>query len=157
MRDWQEDRGALDKLKGLGWDNLEAVAIADHWLNQCKEFAERNVKLDRQVTELEAQCAAMREVLVELRDKKDLWKMPKIGGQDRYAGMPPGIRKIDGALSSTAGQDLLKRVERMEAVVKAAVAFYECCADIPIDFPQADRFVWLMSDLKDALEAYREG
>ena len=42
-------------------------------------------------------------------------------------------------------------LEKLRAVALHARGLYEICADLPIDFPSADRFVWTMGELKDAL------
>lgn len=48
-------------------------------------------------------------------------------------------------------RSMLSELEALRGAAAAAERFYEYCADLPVDFPDADRFVWLISDLKDAL------
>lgn len=40
-----------------------------------------------------------KEALQKLRDDRSLWQKPRAGGQDKYAGMPPGMRVVDEALN----------------------------------------------------------
>lgn len=46
-----------------------------------------------------------------------------------------------------------EEIIKLRAVALQARLLYEICADIPIDFPTADRFVWTMGELGDALKA----
>jgi hypothetical protein len=71
-------------------------------------------KYQSQLKELEAEAAAMREALETIRNNPLLWKIPRICGQDKYAGLPPAMRKIDHALFFTAGKDLLDRLQKAE-------------------------------------------
>lgn len=77
-------------------------------------------KYQSQLKELEAEAAAMREALETIRNNPLLWKIPRICGQDKYAGLPPAMRKIDHALFFTAGKDLLDRLQKAEVVVEVA-------------------------------------
>lgn len=77
-------------------------------------------KYQSQLKELEAEAAAMREALETIRNNPLLWKIPSICGQDKYAGLPPAMRKIDHALFFTAGKDLLDRLQKAEVVVEVA-------------------------------------
>lgn len=49
--------------------------------------------------------------------------------------------------------DWLEELEKLRTVAFHANRLYEICADLPIEFPAADRFVWTMGDLQDALKA----
>lgn len=77
-------------------------------------------KYQSQLKELEAEAAAMREALETIRNNPLLWKIPSICGQDKYAGLPPAMRKIDHALFFTAGKELLDRLQKAEVVVEVA-------------------------------------
>lgn len=77
-------------------------------------------KYQSQLKELEAEAAAMREALETIRNNPLLWKIPRICGQDKYAGLPPAMRKIDHALFFTAGKELLDRLQKAEVVVEVA-------------------------------------
>ena len=48
-----------------------------------------------------------------------------------------------------------EEVIRLKSVATYARLLYEICADLPIAFPSAYRFVWTMGELKDALEAVK--
>lgn len=49
--------------------------------------------------------------------------------------------------------DWLEELAKLRLVAFHANQLYEICADLPIDFPKADWFVWTMGELKDALKA----
>lgn len=46
-----------------------------------------------------------------------------------------------------------EEIIKLKSVAIQACLLYEICADLPIDFPSADRFVWTMGELKAALVA----
>lgn len=45
------------------------------------------------------------------------------------------------------------KINELKNIATQARTLYEVCADMPIDFPSAERFVWTMGELKDALIA----
>jgi hypothetical protein len=49
----------------------------------------------------EARITALEKTLKTLRDNPSMWKRGGAGGQDQYAGMPPGMRLIDETLRSS--------------------------------------------------------
>lgn len=51
--------------------------------------------------QLEEQLAIARDCLVTLRDNPKLWKAGGAGGQDQYAGQPPGMRLVDAAIAAS--------------------------------------------------------
>jgi hypothetical protein len=64
--------------------------------------------------------------------------------------------KNQGLILHYAYQAMPKYAEeliKLRTVAIQARLLYEICADIPIDFPAADRFVWTMGELNDALKA----
>lgn len=47
---------------------------------------------------LRAKLSLVRRKVEEIGNDSSLWKVPRIGGQDQYAGMPPACRIIDEIL-----------------------------------------------------------
>lgn len=72
--------------------------------------------MGEEIEALKADNAAMVGLLRTLRSKPDLWKFPRAGGQDKYAGMPGFIRRLDAVLSNPhPGVALLEKLEQLEA------------------------------------------
>lgn len=89
-------------------------------------LSEENDLQRHSIQQLSAQVVQLREGLKTIRDNPELWKRPKIGGQDKYAGMPPLVRKIDSILSQpNPGADLLAKIAKLEAVAEAAREFMD--------------------------------
>ena len=100
------------------YEEYEAVTKAEIARLQAENAAlrEENDLQRHGIQQLSAQVAGLRESLAMIRDKPELWKRPKIGGQDKYAGMPPLVRKIDSILSQpNPGADLLAKIAKLEA------------------------------------------
>ena len=47
---------------------------------------------------IEIETQELAELLEKINNSPELWRIPKAGGQDQYAGMPPFCRLIDAAL-----------------------------------------------------------
>lgn len=69
-------------------------------MNYCQEhdLIASHRALTAQIAEKEELLDVAMATLAKLRLDGSLWKRPGSGGQDRYAGMPPGMRIIDEAL-----------------------------------------------------------
>ena len=92
-------RAAADQLEEMKSEieRRDALAEAQHELN--KTLHRQVVEFEADRDRLAAENERLRAALVELRQNINLWRIPKAGGQDRYAGMPPGMRTIDETLS----------------------------------------------------------
>lgn len=82
-------RPALDELKNL--------------TRKGEELCQQNGELLMRIAALEAVAKQMAEIFEKLRSDSSLWKAPRYGGQDCYAGMPPAMRFIDEALDAYRG------------------------------------------------------
>lgn len=109
--------------------------------------------------ELEAQAAAMREALTEWQQ---WWKA--LNPETNPLGKGRIHEKGEQALSSTAGQDLLKRVERMEAVVQVVLERQELIEKGRTFEPFTWGSMTIIQELGQngdrlelAIKAYREG
>ena len=70
--------------------------------------------LQIQLAEAQGDNAALVEFLKELRSNNGSWRFPKAGGQDRYAGMPGFVRKLDRVLKQPhPGSSLLEELEQL--------------------------------------------
>ena len=69
-------------------------------MNQYQHEAVRDtlIKARDDIQSLEQENAALRALLIRIRNEKDLLKV-RPGAQDQYAGMPPVYRLIDAALA----------------------------------------------------------
>ena len=125
-------------------------------IDRCADNAALREENDRQrhsIKQLSAQVAGLREGLTVIRDNPELWKRPKIGGPDKYAGMPPLVRKIDSILSSPdPGAEIMERMKKLEAVVEA-LRNYRKFASVYCD--QQENIAWQKVD--KALADLREG
>ena len=118
------------------YEEYEAVTKAEIARLQAEIAAlrEENDLQRDSIQQLSAQVAGLREALSVIRNNPDLWKRPKIGGQDKYAGMPPLVRKIDSILAQPdPGAEIMERMKKLEAVVTAARELAGCmCAYCPL-------------------------
>lgn len=90
-----------------------------------QEFAEALPYWLRRVQELEAQVAAMREIIESARD--DLLLID--GSSDPESLIDDALEKLENALSTTAGKEMLERVKKLEAVAEALREYYANCTD----------------------------
>ena len=65
--------------------------------------SEREYSLLGKIERLERENAALRALLIRIRNEKDLL-ITRPGAQDQYAGMPPVYRLIDAALTRKEAQ-----------------------------------------------------
>lgn len=99
------DRVRVKKLKDL--TNIEKVmSDCTYWKDGmcletkelctciCSADSEEATGYDRLVKDKEN----LIQLLKDLRNNSDLWRIPKIGGQDQYAELPTGMRFIDTVL-----------------------------------------------------------
>lgn len=107
--------------------NQEPLSI-DQMAIQLQNTRDHAANLARQVEQLEAQCAVMREALEGLlyvatsgTNGKPLTTPPKLN----EIGWADAIQYAKFALSVNAGRDLLERVQKLERVAEAAREFLE--------------------------------
>ena len=97
------------------------VLLTPEQIDEIAHLREENDLQRHSIQQLSAQVAGLREALSVIRNNPDLWKRPKIGGQDKYAGMPPLVRKIDSILAQPdPGAEIMERMKKLEAVAEAA-------------------------------------
>ena len=115
-----------------------------------KEWIERAIKAEEIVKKY---ATAARVIALYLKEYCDpaLTYDEMIAEASRRADSQLSALREDSELQRASIQDLSQQVVRLQAVADTAKRLYEICADIPIGFPGADRFVWTMRDLKDAL------
>lgn len=76
------------------WITIEAAEkVVDDLLKEKEELKNKLV-----IQKLKT--VHFKNALTEIRTNELLWRIPKIGGQDQYAGMPPLARFIDDTLNN---------------------------------------------------------
>ena len=84
-RQWHEERTKLQ-------EELKATQRELEYVSACSR------QRDEENASLSSANAELVEVLRKIRNDTSLWKAPRAGGQDQYAGMPPFCRIIDAAM-----------------------------------------------------------
>lgn len=74
----------------------------------------------------------IKERLEEIRNDSTWWKVPKISGQDQYAGMPPFLRVIDEILKEFETGKVLISMKEYDEMSKET-AWLSCLEQAGVD------------------------
>lgn len=122
----------------------QAAGVHPSWVLEIGAQRARAEAAEARVRELESQCAAMREALVELRE----W-IEAGTPVDAAIELEEWRSRCTTALSSDAGRALLERVEALERVAEAAMALI---GDLPRNAIEYDSLKAELIKRVDALE-----
>jgi hypothetical protein len=125
------------------------------WGEACTEV----VELESENAVLRADNAMVVKYARDLIEWVEIWATgyPDVD-EDNLVNMFGSAQQLKHVLQQSGKvATLLKELKELREVAIQANILYEICADIPIDFPGADRFTWTMGELKDALQQTKAG